>query len=125
MSILLPVHLLTIFISFAGFIIRGLWMLLDSDKLNQRWVKIVPHINDTFLLLSGIGLVLVTKIYPWQHPWLATKLMALIVYILLGTIAIKRGKTKNQKIIAWILAMLVFVYMLLVAKYHNPWPIGF
>ena len=125
MSILLPVHLLTIFISFAGFIIRGIWMLLDSDKLNQRWVKIVPHINDTLLLLSGVGLVQVTKIYPWQHPWLATKLTALIVYILLGTIAIKRGKTKNQKIIAWILAMLVFIYMLLVAKYHNPWPIGF
>ena len=124
MSILLPIHLLTIFISFAGFITRGIWMLLDSEKLNRRWVKIVPHINDTFLLLSGIGLILVTKFYPWQHPWLATKLTALIVYILLGTIAIKRGKTKNQKIIAWILAMMVFIYMLLVAKYHSPWPFG-
>ena len=122
MSWLLPLHLLTIFFSISGFILRGIWMMSDSAKLSQRWVKIVPHINDTLLLVSGVCMVVIAKIYPWENTWLAAKLMALVVYILLGTVALKRGKTKNRKIIAWILALLVFVYMLMVARYHTPWP---
>lgn len=118
----LRLHLLTIVLSLSGFIIRGIWMMMDSPRLSASWVKIVPHINDTLLLLSGIVMVVMLKIYPWEHSWLATKLILLLAYILLGTIALKRGKTKNQRVIAWILALLVFIYMLMVARYHDPLP---
>lgn len=125
MPVLLKLHLLTIAITISGFIIRGIWMLTDSPKLNRTWVKIVPHVNDTVLLLSGIGLVISAKMMPWEHAWLVAKLIALLGYILLGSIALKRGKTKNRRIIAWILAILVFVYMLAVARTRTPWPLGF
>lgn len=125
MPVLLKLHLLTVVVTISGFIIRGIWMLQDSSKLNQTWVKIVPHVNDTILLLSGILLVISRNMMPWEHAWLAAKLIALLGYILLGTIALRRGRTKNQKIIAWILAILVFMYMLGVAKTHSPWPLGF
>jgi len=122
MSVVLKIHLLTILLSGTGFVIRGFWMLTNSPRLQARWVKIFPHVNDTFLLASGITLVVITKLYPWQQPWLMAKIIALLVYILLGTIALKRGKTKNQKIVAWVLAIMVFVYMITVARSHNPWP---
>lgn len=118
----LRLHLLTIILSLSGFIIRGIWMILDSPKLSARWVRIVPHINDSLLLLSGVVMVIMLKIYPWEHSWLATKLVLLLAYILLGTIALKRGKTKTHRVIAWILAILVFIYMLVVASSHNPLP---
>lgn len=124
MNLILKLHLLTILLSGAGFLLRGFWMMTDSEKLQARWVKIFPHINDTILLVSGITLVVLSGFYPWQQPWLMAKIIALLVYIVLGTIALKRGKTKNQKIIAWFLAIIVFVYMVLVAKIHNPLPFG-
>lgn len=123
-SLVLKLHLLTIVLSGAGFLLRGFWMMTDSPKLQMRWVKIFPHINDTILLLSGITLVVLTGLYPWEQPGLMAKIIALLVYVLLGTIALKRGKTKNQKIIAWFLAIIVFVYMVFVAKTHSPMPFG-
>ncbi|HID82937.1 MAG TPA: regulator SirB [Thiotrichales bacterium] len=123
-NLILKLHLLTILLSGAGFLLRGFWMMTDSEKLQARPVKIFPHINDTILLVSGITLVVLTGLYPWQQSWLMAKIIALLVYIFLGTIALKRGKTKNQKILAWLLAIIVFVYMIFVAKTHNPAPFG-
>ena len=123
-NLILKLHLLTIMLSGAGFLLRGFWMMTDSKILHARPVKIFPHINDTILLVSGITLVVLLGLYPWQQPWLMAKIIALLVYILLGTVALKRGKTKNQKIMAWFLAIAVFVYMVFVAKAHNPVPFG-
>jgi uncharacterized membrane protein SirB2 len=60
--------------------------------------------------------------YPLVHGWLTAKLFALIAYIVLGTLALKRGKTKAQRVTAWIAALLVFGYMLAVARAHDPLP---
>ncbi len=123
-NIILKIHLLTIVLSGAGFLLRGFWMMTDNKTLQTRWVKIIPHVNDAVLLFSGITLVVLTRLYPWQQPWLMAKLIALLVYILLGTIALKRGKTKNRRATAWVLAIMVFVYMIFVARTHSPVPFG-
>jgi uncharacterized membrane protein SirB2 len=60
--------------------------------------------------------------YPLVNGWLTAKLFALIAYIVLGTVALKRGKTKNQRIAAWLAALLVFGYMVAVAVAHDPFP---
>ena len=60
--------------------------------LQQRWVKIVPHVVDTLLLVSALTLVFGSDQYPFEQPLLTAKVLALIVYIALGTIALKRGK---------------------------------
>ena len=97
-------------------------MLKDSVLLQRRWVRITPHIVDTLLLLSGITLIYQYQIYPQQHSWLMGKLIALLLYIVLGSIALKRGKTKSMRLVAWILALVVFSYMLLAAISHHPFP---
>jgi len=115
-------HLVTIVVTLALFLLRGVWMLMDSPRLQARWTRIVPHINDTLLLASGIALAVLMQQYPLVHGWLTAKLFALIAYIVLGTLALKRGKTKAQRVTAWIAALLVFGYMLAVARAHDPLP---
>ena len=123
-SLIKNLHLATIALSLALFILRGAWMIAASPMLQARWVRIVPHVNDTLLLSSGIALAVLVQQYPLVHGWLTAKLLALILYIVLGTIALKRGKTKAQRIAAWIAALLVFGYMVVVAMAYDPFPFG-
>ena len=115
-------HLATLTITLALFLLRGAWMMADSPRLQARWVRIVPHVNDTLLLISGIALAVLIQQYPLVDGWLTAKLLALIVYIVLGTFALKRGKTKAQRITAWFAALLTFGYMVAVALAHDPLP---
>ncbi len=123
-SLIKNLHLATIALTLALFVLRGAWMMADSPRLQARWVRIVPHVNDTLLLTSGIALAVLVQQYPLVHGWLTAKFFALIAYILLGTIALKRGKTKAQRVAAWIAALLVFGYMVAVAMAHDPFPFG-
>jgi uncharacterized membrane protein SirB2 len=120
--LLKQLHLATIAITLALFLLRGAWMMMGSSLLQARWVRIVPHVNDALLLTSGVGLAVVMQQYPLVHGWLTAKFIALIVYIVLGTIALKRGKTKAQRIAAWFAALVVFGYMAAVAVAHDPFP---
>jgi uncharacterized membrane protein SirB2 len=121
-SLLKQLHLTTIAITLALFVLRGVWMMADSPRLQARWVRIVPHINDTLLLASGIGLAVLLQQYPLVHGWITAKVFALILYIVLGTVALKRGKTRGRRIAAWVGALLVFGYMVAVAVTHDPFP---
>src|SRR5665811_1781914 len=121
-SLIKNLHLTTIALSLTLFVLRGAWMIAASPLLQARWVRIVPHVIDTLLLASGIGLAVLIQQYPLVHGWLTAKLLALILYIGLGTLALKRGKTRGQRIAAWIAALLVFGYMVAVAMAHDPFP---
>ena len=113
-------HMTFALLSGIFFLIRGIWMLVDSPKLTQRWVKIVPHVIDTLLLACAIALMFQIQQYPFVHGWLTAKVVALILYIVAGTVAIKRGKTKQVRVIAFGFALLCYLYMLSVAFNHHP-----
>jgi len=119
-SLLKQLHLGTIALTLALFVLRGFWMMQKSPQLQARWVRIVPHLNDSLLLASGISLAVLTRQYPLVNGWLSAKLFALILYIVLGTIALKRGRTGGQRIAAWLAALLVFGYMVAVAITRDP-----
>jgi uncharacterized membrane protein SirB2 len=121
---LLKLHIATVLLSLAGFVARGVWMLRGSSLLRARWVRVTPHIIDTLLLASGIGLVFTLHLYPTQQPWLVAKLVALLVYIVLGTIALKRGRTRGVRAGAWVAALAVFFYILAVAFTKQVIPVG-
>ena len=118
------VHVGAVIISFSLFFLRGLWMMADPGKLDARWVRVVPHVIDTILLVSAIALAAMTAQYPFVQSWLTAKVIALLVYILLGTVAIRRGRTRRVRIVAWILALTVFGYMVAVARARVPFPWG-
>ncbi len=102
-------------LSFAGFFIRGIWMLQGSVKLQQRWVKTTPHVVDTFLLVSAIILAVQLHLSPLQHPWLMAKIIALLVYIGAGMVALRYGRSRNERLAAWLFGMLTFLYIVSVA----------
>jgi uncharacterized membrane protein SirB2 len=121
-SLLKQLHLATIVLTLALFVLRGAWMMGNSPRLQARWVRIVPHVNDSLLLASGIGLAVLIRQYPLVNGWLTAKFFALIFYIALGTFALKRGKTRGQRIAAWFAALLVFGYIASVAVTHDAFP---
>ena len=121
-SLLKQLHLTTIAVTLALFVLRGIWMMTAPARLQARWVRILPHVNDTLLLASGIALAVRLQQYPFVQGWLTAKFFALILYIVLGTYALKRGQTQRQRIAAWIAALLVFAYMVAVAITHSPTP---
>jgi uncharacterized membrane protein SirB2 len=118
------VHVGAVVVSFGLFFLRGMWMMAAPEKLAVRWVRVVPHVIDTVLLVSAIALAAITAQYPFVQPWLTAKVLALPAYILLGTVAIRRGRTRRVRIVAWILAMTVFGYMVAAARVRVPFPWG-
>lgn len=116
------VHVSCVLLSYTLFFLRGIWMLRNSALLQQRWVRIVPHVIDTLLLASAITLAVRLEISPFDAPWLLSKIVALLLYIALGTIAIRRGKTRTIRLSAWLAAQAVFGYIVAVALTHNPMP---
>lgn len=108
-------HVLTAVITAALFLLRGIWMLQSSSMLNKRWVNIVPHINDTILLGSAVVMVLWSSQYPFQQDWLTAKVLLLIAYIAAGTVALKRGRTKQVRVTAFILALAFLGYIFKIA----------
>lgn len=105
----------TVLVSISLFIIRGFWVLQNSKRMNKKWVKIIPHVNDTILLISAIFLSIGLNQYPFTHNWLTAKFVALIVYIVLGMFALKHAKEKKNKVIFFVLALITFSYIVMVA----------
>jgi len=123
-QLLKTIHLTCAVLSISGFLLRGFWMMKSSPLLQHRMTKILPHVIDTLLLVSAIWMTVIIQQYPFVHGWLTAKVVALIVYILLGTIALKRGKTREIRIAAFAGAVVVFAYIAVVALRHSPLPIG-
>ncbi|NAX23822.1 SirB2 family protein [Vibrio sp. V39_P1S14PM300] len=89
-------HLLTIVLSATLLSVRYALMMANSPILEKKFLKVFPHINDTFLLLSGIGLVFITGFIPFTPaaPWMTEKLTCVLAYIALGFFALKLGRNK-------------------------------
>ena len=113
-------HMTTAIISIAFFIVRAWWSVREVALLQRRWVRILPHVNDTLLLVLGVMLTVMLSMSPHQHPWLAAKLLGLIVYIVLGTVAIKRGRTPLTRGVTAVAAIAVFFYIYGTAITKNP-----
>lgn len=115
------VHVSSVTGSFILFFLRGIWSLNGSAIMSQRWIRIVPHAVDTLLIVSAIALAFSIRQYPFVDAWLTAKVIALLLYILLGLVAFRFGRSKTERLTAWIMALLVFAYIVLVAGTHNPW----
>lgn len=121
-DVIKQLHLAAVAVTLVLFFARGVWMITGSPLLQRRWVGVVPHVNDTVLLAAGVALALLLHQYPLVHGWLTAKVLALVAYIGLGMVALKRGSTRGIRTAAWIAALLVFVYMLAVAVTKSVTP---
>jgi uncharacterized membrane protein SirB2 len=113
-------HVFCVAMSLALFLFRGALMFADSKWLKNPLVRFTPHVVDTLLLTSALWLMTLVRQYPFVQAWLTVKVVLLVVYIVLGTFALKRGRTKFQRGVYFVLAVLVFLFMVSVARLHQP-----
>jgi len=114
------IHMSSVTLSFALFLFRGGLMMRESNWLNSRILRIAPHVVDTLLLGSAIWLAVLLRQYPFVQAWLTVKVVLLAVYIVLGSFALKRGRTQGQRVFFFIAASLTFLFIVSVARSHNP-----
>jgi len=95
-------------------------MITGSEKHRLRWAKILAPVIDSALLISAITLAIKTQQYPIEQNWLTAKIIAMIIYIILGMVALNYGRTKNIRTTAWIGALFCFSYIVSVAISRNP-----
>ncbi len=119
-SLIKALHVGTVAFNIFFFILRFYWMIRDSQILKGRWVGVLSVVNDTFLLAFGVSMAVISSQYPFRETWLTAKLVGLVVYVVLGTIALKRGETKAIRVIAGICSLFVVLYIVFVAISRMP-----
>lgn len=103
-------HLLFVVLSLASFLGRVALSQFRPEVLQLKWVNIAPHVISGLLLLTGVSLAFD---YPGDHGWIAAKLVALIGYVGLGIMTLKR--TDITRWYAFGGALLLFAYIAKVA----------
>jgi len=109
-------------LSVAGFAARGALVLADSPILRMRLVRVAPHVVDTVLLASAVWLAWYLNQVPFVDAWITAKVLALIAYIGLGMIALKRGRTRRVRAAAFAGALATAAYIFAVAVTRSPAP---
>lgn len=115
-------HVTCALLSITGFCARGVLAINGSTIGHTRWIRTLPHINDSILLACAIYLAMQLGQYPGTSNWLSAKVIALIAYILLGMATLKWSKTRQQRILAMLAAVACFTYIVAVAITRNAWP---
>jgi len=116
------VHITCATITILGFVLRSILKFTKPEKLERRWIKITPHVIDTFLLITAIMLVYQKSLYPLEQSWVLAKLVGLIIYIVLGMLTLRFSKTNAQAIPAFFAAVLCYTYIVSVAITKSAWP---
>jgi len=107
-------------LSIGLFALRGALMLADSPWQGNAVLRYLPHVVDTVLLTSALMLTTIIRQYPFSTGWLTAKVVLLVAYIVLGSIALRRGRTKPVRVAALVGALLAVGYLVTVARAHHP-----
>lgn len=121
MKTLYVIHVSCALLSIGGFALRYVWMLRGDPRRRSRLARILPHVVDTVLLASAVGLLVQWRLSPLAAPWLVAKLAALLLYIALGMVALRFGRRPGTRAVAGALALLTALYIVAVALTKSPW----
>ena len=114
------VHVVSVVLSLAGFFLRGILMMRDSPLLAARWVRVLPHINDTVLLIAALTLAAMSDQYPFVVDWVTAKVFGIIAYIILGALALREASTRRLRIACWLASMAMFGWIVSVTLTRQP-----
>jgi len=113
-------HIACAVLTITLFVLRGGLMLAESPWQQNVVLRYLPHAVDTVLLTTALMLTTVIRQFPFSTDWLTMKVLLLVVYIVLGSIALKRGRTRRIRIAAFLAALLTVAFLLTVARAHDP-----
>ncbi|MGV2873785.1 SirB2 family protein [Colwellia sp. E150_009] len=113
-------HMTLAVLSISLFTLRFIWTLMHSAKLQAKWVKITPHIVDTFLLAIGVLMAVQYAINPMEQLWLGEKIIAIFAYIFTGYYTLKLARNKTMQIIGYLGAMGWIMLIVRLAMTREP-----
>ena len=123
-TVLITAHLIAVALTISFFIVRYGWRYSNNPLIDARWVRIAPHCIDTGLFLSGAGLMWKAGYLPFtdKGAWLTEKLFGVIIYIVLGFIALdyRRMHSQQARIFAFPLALVVLYIIIKLATTKVP-----
>jgi len=119
-TFLKPLHIGLVLASGALFALRGVAVLSGRRWGMARAVRYASYGLDTALLLAGVSLWLLLDLNPLRELWLGTKLGLLLLYIVLGSLALKRARSRKLRLICFLAALACYAFMLSVARFHHP-----
>ena len=114
------VHIAAVLASGGLFFLRGLALHLGARWAMAAPLRYLSYAIDTLLLTAALMLATILHQYPFVHGWLTAKVFLLVSYVGLGTFALKRGRTREIRVACWIAALLVYAFMITVARAHHP-----
>ena len=110
-DLLKHIHIACALLSLSGFALRGYWLMRRDPRLGNRLTRVVPHLVDTLVMLN---------VSPFAFDWLSAKLTALLVYIVLGMVALRFGRSHRLRVGAFWLALATGLYIISVAYTKSP-----
>ena len=114
------VHVAAVILSGSLFALRGMLMLARSRWTNHAALRGLSYAIDTTLLTAALMLVTILHQYPFVQAWLTAKVLLLVVYVALGTLALKRGRTRGVQVACFFAALAVFAMIVGIARAHDP-----
>jgi uncharacterized membrane protein SirB2 len=118
--VLKHLHVACVVLSITGFCLRGLLLMRKSALAGRRWLRILPHVNDTLLLAAALALTVLIGQYPFVDAWLTAKVFGVIAYIILAALAFQAKRSVRLRIGAGVLAVIVFGWIVSVALAKHP-----
>ncbi len=114
------VHIAAVLLSGSLFFLRGLLLLNGRAWAMSAPVRYLSYSVDTVLLTAALMLATMLPSGVFANGWLSVKLLLLVLYVALGSYALKRGRTPKIRRICFVAALLVYAFMLTVARTHQP-----
>ena len=114
------VHITCVVLSGSLFTLRGVMMLAGSVRVYHPALKYLSYLIDTTLLTSAVLLTLILHQYPFVQSWLTAKVLLLVVYIVLGVFALRRGRSRASRAAYFTAALAVYLFIVSIAIAHDP-----
>ncbi len=113
-------HISCVLLSGSLFCLRGLLMLAGSAHANHLLLRWLSYAIDSALLTAALLLMTLLHQYPVQQSWLTVKVLLIAVYVVLGVFALRRGRTYRARARCFAAAVLVYLFVISVARAHEP-----
>ena len=114
------VHIAAVIASGLLFLVRGGAVQLGASWAMAAPLRYLSYTIDTVLLTAALMLAVIIQQFPFVQGWLTAKVLLLVVYVVLGSFALKRGRTRAVRTSCWIAALLVYLFIASIARAHNP-----
>ena len=114
------IHVAAVIASGGLFLLRGLSLQARASWPMAAPVRYLSYGIDSVLLAAAVALVVILPAAVYANGWLTVKLVLLVLYIGLGTVALKRGRTQTRRLAAFVAALAVYGSIIAVARAHHP-----